>query len=316
MKNGETMTWRSIKIGIVVTLSIALLFLAVVNSDLLKGLLSHNVALYARAPVVNGLRIGAPVWLQGIEIGSVRSLSLRPEDVVIKLSLERSALVNLKKDAEASISTMGLLGDKFMELSRGTSDKPFLRAGDTITGRMAPGLDQVLETSAGSVHLVEEFIRKLDTIAGKAASGKGLIGTLLTDTILYHRINYIAGVIAKNVIEYDTGMGTVKRLLTDDALYKVAVKAAEQVDTLGLKVNNGSGALARLANDSSIYINLNRAVIHLQSLEDTVARAAASVNRLTNTQLSSDLIATVSQLKGLIEDIKKNPHRYVKISIF
>ncbi len=211
---------------------------------------------------------------------------------------------------------MGLLGDKYVELSRGTDDKPFLRDGDTLAGSIAAGLDQVLEASVGSARLVEDFIRKLDTIAGKAVSGKGMIGALLTDTVLYHRINYIAEVIAKNAAEYDSGRGTIKRLLTDDSLYKKLAGAVSLLDSLGLKAEKGNGTMARLMNDSAIYLNLNGPLLHLQSLADTLTASAASFNRLANARLAADVEKTVVQLKELIEDIRKNPGRYLKMKIF
>jgi phospholipid/cholesterol/gamma-HCH transport system substrate-binding protein len=313
---GKETSWRALRVGIVLTLAIFLLVLAVVNANFLSRAVTQRASLYTWVPAVNGLRSGAPVWLQGVEIGSVRSISLQPEGVVIKLGVKPSVLRIIRNDAEASILTWGLLGNKYIELSRGSVEKPLLRNGDTLPGKMAPGLDKVMEVSIGSAHLVEEFIRKLDTIAGKAASGKGMIGALLTDTILYKRLNYVAGVIARNIAEYDTGRGSFKRFLTDDSFYNVAVSAASQLDSLGFKVNKGTGSVARMVNDSTIYTNLTRTLLHLQMLEDTLTASAELFNKIGNKQFAEDLEKTVVQLKGLIEDIKKNPKRYFKISVF
>jgi phospholipid/cholesterol/gamma-HCH transport system substrate-binding protein len=313
---GKETSWRALRVGIVLTLALFLLVLAVVNANFLSRAVTQRTSLYTWVPAVNGLRSGAPVWLQGVEIGSVRSISLQPEGVVIKLGVQPSVLHIVRKDAEASILTWGLLGNKYIELTRGSVEKPFIRNGDTLPGKMAPGLEKVMEVSIGSAHLVEEFIRKLDTIAGRAASGKGMIGALLTDTVLYKRLNYVAGVIARNIDAYDTGKGSFKRFLTDDSLYRVMLSAASQIDSLGFKINKGAGTVARMVNDSVIYMDLTRTLFHLQMLEDTLIASAESFNQLSNKQFAEDLEKTVVQLKGLIEDIKKNPKRYFKISVF
>ena len=316
MNSGKETSWRALRVGIVLTLALFLLVLAVVNADFLSRAVTQRAILYTWVPAVNGLRSGAPVWLQGVEIGSVHSISLQPGGVVIKLRVQPSVLHIVRNDAEASILTWGLLGNKYIELSRGSIENPFIQNGDTLPGKIAPGLDKVMEVSIGSAHLVEEFIRKMDTIAGKAASGKGMIGALLSDTVIYKRINYVAEAVARNVAGYDTGKGSFKRFLTDDSLYRVMLSAASQIDSLGLKVNRGAGTVARMVNDSLIYMDLTRTLIHLQMLEDTLTASAESFNQLSSRQFAEELEKAVFQLKGLLEDIKKNPKRYFKISVF
>ncbi|MBO4300993.1 MAG: outer membrane lipid asymmetry maintenance protein MlaD [Desulfovibrio sp.] len=83
---------------------------------------------------VSGLRVGADVELAGVPVGRVVSIRLDPDPLrnqaIVRLRLDRD--LHLSDDSMASIRTSGLIGDKFISLSRGGSER-LLEAGGTIT---------------------------------------------------------------------------------------------------------------------------------------------------------------------------------------
>lgn len=83
---------------------------------------------------VSGLRVGADVELAGVPVGRVTSIALDPDPVrnqaVVRLRLDRD--LQLSDDSIASIRTSGLIGDKYVSLSRGGSER-LLSSGDAIT---------------------------------------------------------------------------------------------------------------------------------------------------------------------------------------
>lgn len=87
---------------------------------------------FARFQSVSGLIAGARVELAGVRVGKVDSIALDPKTqaAVVKLNIQKSVV--LSDDVIASIKTAGLIGDKYLQLSPGGSDR-MLKAGDMIT---------------------------------------------------------------------------------------------------------------------------------------------------------------------------------------
>jgi phospholipid/cholesterol/gamma-HCH transport system substrate-binding protein len=77
---------------------------------------------FADFPSVGGLRHGASVEIAGVEVGRVESIGLA-EDYQARVVLRMNAGVQLQEDAIASIKTKGLIGEKFIRISPGASDK-------------------------------------------------------------------------------------------------------------------------------------------------------------------------------------------------
>ena len=90
-----------------------------------------HYALNARFQAVTGLKTGAPVEIAGVQVGQVDAISLHPTDLVALVRLRIREGILLQDDTIASVKTAGLLGDKFIRLSPGGSDR-VLENGDLI----------------------------------------------------------------------------------------------------------------------------------------------------------------------------------------
>jgi phospholipid/cholesterol/gamma-HCH transport system substrate-binding protein len=95
--------------------------------------------LNARFTSVTGLKKGAQVEIAGVQVGQVDAIVLEPKDNVALVRLKIRENVQLTDDTIASVSTAGLLGDKFIQLSPGGSDQ-LLKPGDRII-ETEPALD-------------------------------------------------------------------------------------------------------------------------------------------------------------------------------
>jgi len=88
-------------------------------------------------PTVAGLRVGAAIEIAGVKVGRVQDISLANYAAVVTLRLERQ--VQLQEDAIASIRTRGLIGDKYVSITPGGSDR-LLKPGGRIR-EVEPPLD-------------------------------------------------------------------------------------------------------------------------------------------------------------------------------
>ena len=117
-----------LKVGILVTIGIATLIVALLFSNTLDNLFAPRVVIYALFKNVQGLTGGAPIWFAGKEIGAVKSLEFQQGQIRATLKIEPLILKYLKTDSEAEILTMGLLGYKFVSLTPGSPQAPALAA--------------------------------------------------------------------------------------------------------------------------------------------------------------------------------------------
>lgn len=124
------------KIGLVVILALVLL-LALTFKVNKFSLTQAGYELKAAFIDSSGIEKNAPVRLSGVEVGKVKDLRLIYDaagtHVLLTLWLDKAAKV--RKDSEAFVTTLGLMGEKYVELTVGSADSPFLPAGSTIIGR-------------------------------------------------------------------------------------------------------------------------------------------------------------------------------------
>ena len=125
---------RSIEIAVGIFVVIGLLCVGYLTIKLGKINLFGNDSypVYARFQSVSGLKPGAIVEMAGVQIGKVEEISL---DNIKKVAVVRMAIrnnVTISDDAIASVSTAGLIGDKFINISPGGSDT-ILKPGGSIT---------------------------------------------------------------------------------------------------------------------------------------------------------------------------------------
>ncbi|MEW6002204.1 MAG: MlaD family protein [Nitrospirota bacterium] len=348
----KQLMWSKLRVGLVITIALLIIFLTIFFAGNIAEILSPKSELKVQIQDVGGLRRGAPVWVSGIEVGSVKSITLNPVcGTVVTLSVDRKALEFLRKDSEATIMTMGLLGDKYVELSNGTPQAEPIKPGDMIKGINQIELQDVMETSAASIKKMSEFIGKLEGIVEKIESGKGTVSKFLTDPEIYNNLKETTKTLSVIIKDLKTGQGTIKMLIEDPSLYNKMLAAASSMEELSRTINTssgtirklvedptlynkmlaaslsieefskkltqGDGTLKRLAEDPDLYENLNSASKRLSSiLEKIDAGEGVAGSMIKDEELAIELRETIRELKKLTGDIKEHPRKYFRFSIF
>jgi phospholipid/cholesterol/gamma-HCH transport system substrate-binding protein len=344
--------WAQVKTGIIISIALVILFLGVFFAGSIDRVVNPKVSIKATMSDVKGLKKGAPVWIYGIEEGSVQNINLDPQyGTVVTISVYKKVLRFLKKDATATVLTMGLLGDKYVELSPGTSKAAPLAEGDMINGAAQTDLKDVMETAGQSIKKVTEFVDKMGKLVEKIESskgtlsrflddpalydnlkastknlaaitsditnGKGSVGLLLKDPSLYERLSASSKSLEAFSKKLESGSGTLNKLLDDDQLYARLLGAATSADEVGKKLNSPSGTIGKLIADPSLYENLSAASQRLSSILDRIDKGEGAAGVLfRDDATAAELKETVKELRMLTEDIRKRPSRYFKFSLF
>src|SRR5664280_2668097 len=148
MPSQQEVRWSQLKIGVIVLVSAVilttLLFLMTSASGL--GLFSHKLAITTYFENSAGLKVGAAVNLQGVTIGTVKSITvttaperrLTPVQVVMKLDGKYQS--SLHKDSTAALTTVGVLGDTVVDINSQVANGPPLQDGDELKTLETPSL--------------------------------------------------------------------------------------------------------------------------------------------------------------------------------
>jgi phospholipid/cholesterol/gamma-HCH transport system substrate-binding protein len=137
---------------------------------------------------VAGLNEGADVRVGGIRKGTVRSIRLpnTPDgQVVVLMNLAKETQAIVRQDSVASIQSEGLLGDKYVEVSFGSTDAPRLKGGETIESQPPLDISDLFKRANQMLDSGEEALDNIDQITAKVNNGTGTAGKLINDTTLY-----------------------------------------------------------------------------------------------------------------------------------
>lgn len=165
----------------------------------------------------NGISVGAPVRYAGVEVGEVKDIKVYFDEK------ENRPLVNLviwvpqntwiNENAAATINTLGLLGEKYLEITPGTRETRLLEKDDTLRGHDPVSTEELTRGTQETLLKIERMIESIDKIVGDEAFRESIKNTAFNmESLTLNFQDFIRT--AKE------GKGTVGRLLTDDSLYK------------------------------------------------------------------------------------------------
>lgn len=197
-----------LKVGIFILIGIGILFLIVFSiGDINFQKNGYRIKILFN--FANGIGASVPVRLAGVGVGQVEGIRIVYDEKLKQTKAELTAWINdsvkIEEDSVATINTLGLLGEKYLEMFPGTPGKPILKDGDTINGKDPVPMEKVTDDLAkisGNVSVIVERLK----------NGEGTIGKLLTEDTLYRNLE---GFTAK----LNSPQGTIGRLLSEDYIY-------------------------------------------------------------------------------------------------
>lgn len=181
---------NKIKLGIFVFLGIALLSAGIYFIGETKNLFSSTFRVSALFKNVNGLQVGNNVRFAGINVGTIESIDIITDSsvkVIMIVDVETQKFI--KNDAKAIIGTDGLMGNKIMNISPGTTGNPQVK-NDAMIGTIIPiSMDDMLLKLKTSVDNAALITDDLASIFDDIRLGKGTIGKLLVDSAIANNLD-------------------------------------------------------------------------------------------------------------------------------
>jgi phospholipid/cholesterol/gamma-HCH transport system substrate-binding protein len=311
---------REAKVGLLVVSALVVLGVAVF-------LISENRSLFVRKnrysiefATVNGLSLGSPVQIDGVTVGSIERVVLpeRVEEayITVWVTVDRRFADRIREDSLAWIKTLGLLGDKYIDISSGSAGANRVEAEGRIPASPPTDVDRLLATGGNAVENFVAISYSLRNILERMDEGKGLLGELTSETDSGKKakqdvLAFLES--ARRIMEtIETGDGTLARLINDDTLVRKLEGSAERLDNVLAEIQQGDGVIATLLNDPDLSDRLRQTLTGM-------SQAADDINALTTALRSGDgllgtLISDEEFSRQLSSDLKQLLHNLNMVS--
>lgn len=301
-----------IKVGLV---GLGILILLFFGIKFLKGIdiFNKEVSYHVLYNDVSGMHESNYIYLNGMKVGyikDIKALDNRAENFLVTISI--SSKVNMTKDSKIVLFNADMLGSKALRLELGHGE--LLHKGDTITGEIEIGMLDKLGTA------ITPMAENLDSIL---SATKSILNQQNRDNIQRTLANLESTSRKLNGIsqQFDGLIDSEKKKI------KNIIANTESITT-NLKDNNErlSNIISRIdqitdtvaqANIGSTLSETSRTIERLNKVLGIIENGKGNLGLLINDEgLYRNLNESARKLEALIEDIKANPKKYVKISVF
>src|SRR5215475_9749629 len=295
MATRRSLASTELRVGILVITSFALLALAIFYVSGQSGFFVRRYTIIAYFQNANNLRSGAEVSLEGVTIGNVSQVAVSKEsdptkavEAILKLDSKYKNII--RSDSRVTISTIGLLGDSKVDITRGSEAGTVIEDGGSIQGSEEGDVRRIVQGANDVVANFQVLSEDFKKIIDRIDRGEGTLGKFLTDTSIYDNANNVTKELNTLVRDARTGPGTMGRLISDDQLYQKVMQISERVDLLVMKVESGNGTIAKFVNDPSVYNRVDKLFEQIQAITDRIDRGEGTLGKLSKDEaLYTDL---------------------------
>jgi len=285
-----------------------------------QKLFQKKYSFYMFLPNVEGLLPGAFVTLSGLKVGVVGKLDYGEKEgqqgIRIELKIDKKFAPRITESSSATIKTMGILGDKYVDISLGDLRKPQLPEGSFIASNGGLDPSALIGEVAATMKEVRAVLEKVKGISEDLAGGKGVLGKLLRDKQTGNDFDSMVKELRQMTYQLTEGNGSLAKMLKDTLIYKSLRESSVHFAETMNRIHNGKGSMGKLISDSTLYVQLSSVVSRTDSLLKNLNGEGTAAQLLKDKQLYQELLLLTQSLTALSSDFKKNPKKYVTFKVF
>jgi phospholipid/cholesterol/gamma-HCH transport system substrate-binding protein len=349
------LTWTELRVGVFVLAGLIILSLGVFYVTGSNAMFTPKNRIVTYLPDVGTLQDGAPVRLDGVDIGNVDSVQLNPnpknrlQSIRVGLTISRKYMLYLRVGSTAHLETEGLLGNSYVAVSRSLTG-PQIPPGGEIPGEAASSIKEVAERGVELEDNLGALSNQVQAIVNDVQKGRGTIGKLLEDPTLYNHLNATVADTQQMIADARNGKGSLGKLVASDELYNkadsavghvnnIAAAVEEQKGTLGKLVydpavyqstkqfmdksnallsdiREGKGTLGKLATDEALYNNVRDASAKLRDVSAKLDQNEGTMGKFVNDpQFYDNVTGLTGDMRLLIGDFRRNPKKFLHIKL-
>src|SRR5581483_5089874 len=290
-----------------------------------KGIFQQNAPLVTFMDDASGLANGTPVRLNGITVGFLDGLKLTgsrdPKRAVeFDMLVKKKFLADIPVDSVAAIAAANLLGDKFVNITRG-QDSRTVQPGAELRGSPGQDIPELMAQSANLLKSFQTIVTRVDNLLAGVEQGKGNIGLLLKDDELYRRLNGIASEGQKLLADVRTSNGSISKLLYSDEFYQELRSPIRRIDKMLADLDAGQGSAGKFLKDAALYDELQKTVAEVRGLVAEVNSGKGTAGKFLKDEtlhrrldeLVAKMTTTVDKInagQGTVGQLLVNPQLY------
>ncbi|MCK4857088.1 MAG: MCE family protein [candidate division Zixibacteria bacterium] len=311
---------KDTRVGLLLLVAAVIIVVAIFLVGDEEGVWKRKYELKIYYDDVVGLLTGAPVRLAGLRVGTVSKIEFSetmPGKLEVTVRINKAVMRKIRKDSKAFIGTMGLLGDKTIEITIGSLDSPVLGEGEVIKAGRALSIENILTEGGDLVDNIREASRHAREVLEKINKGTGTLGLFVNDPDIYFDLDRLLLLTEKLTRELEAGTGSFARFINDSTFYSELTRFLVSTRTLVDTLSQGEGTLPQLLNDPAPYHDLQAIVNDWREITDQIRSGEGSAGKLlTDDSLYISLTRTLDRTEALLKDFRENPGRYIKFRIF
>lgn len=351
MAQRRQVTWTELRVGLFVLVG---LFVIAVGIFYVTGagFLGPKYRIITYFPEVAGVTNGAPVRLDGVDIGNVEAIKMtsytpghapdKSRNIQVVMRLDRRFQSDILTDSTATLVTEGLLGNRYVNITRGFTGVA-VKDGQEVKGSAEQSLSDVMTSVQelttdvhGLVNMMQEgkgtlgklmtndeaynnlnsLLKRSDQVVAGIQKGQGTIGKLMTSDEMYGKVNSTLDNVNGVVADVRAQKGTLGKLLYDPSLYDEAKKALENGNAVFADVRAGKGSLGKFATDDELYNKLKEGSTNLASATSKLNDNTTTAGKLfSDPKLYDNMTGLTGDLRLLIGDFRQNPKKFLRIKV-
>lgn len=317
----SSLRFSNLKVGlsVLIGLIIFVFFVTIVGTEQNLFTSTYELKMYVKS--VEGLANGSMVTLGGLKIGFVNRMEFITRDgepgIDVVLRVKSSRRPQITQQSTATIKTIGLLGDRFVDISIGAAGERALGDGEHIRVKPTFELSSVADELQTTLHNFTSVVDNVKSLTDTIRAGKGSVGRLIREpsladetVVAVRKINAITDAIVKKE-------GTLGKAVYDQTLYDQLTETTHNLGAISDSLRRGRGSVGKLLMDDSLYVTMHSISRNLDNLVAKANSNSSSVGAaLADTSLYRQFSSLMTNFNSLIADIKTNPGKYLRVSVF
>ena len=249
------------------------------------------------------------------------------QNIVVSALIKSEYRDWLRRDSNISLGSIGLLGDKYIEISLGRSTEPPLVVEEErqgwlgtsteqvvlITGTTQPGFQELITGADDVLANLSLLSEKVNSILSPISEGEGSLSEFIGNTSFYENLNQ-AVVKATETVDQATqliqdfrgGQGTLAQLVQEQEVYDKINAATSHLQNVLAQIDRGEGSLGKFIKDPSIYEKGESMLANIESITHRINQGEGTFGKLsTDDELYENLDQSLERFAAFVNGIQE-----------
>ncbi|TLY32266.1 MAG: MCE family protein [Ignavibacteria bacterium] len=319
--DSQQLRWSNLKVGIVLLIGLIIFVFIVSIVGTEQNIFTSTYMVKLFVTNVHGLVKGAMVTLAGLKIGYVTDMTFTTKDTVNGVEVSLTVLSkyrgSITTGTAAQIKTIGLLGDKYIDLSIGSRNEAPVAEYAFIPLLESFDIETASPQFKSSLADFTELMASARRIAASVERGEGSVGRLVRNPDVARGMERFVGSLNGVMSAVEKKRGVLGKFVYDDSLSRSVSDVSANLRTITEHIRQGKGSMGKLIMEDELYRNLTAFTARADTLMSRASNDSSSVSRFVNDgRFYTQFTTLMKDLNLFLVDLKEHPERYVHFSVF